>query len=135
MDTIAIPPLDLDHEIDPRALDRPDIPTPIYIVAKRLAERWIAEATRWGREDPIAILDLASGDGEFSDIVCDFADARDKLAVWVDRDENELREGLGREKTFRVETLVGDLNRDDWFDGIASRRFDRITVGLLHHHI
>ncbi len=122
MDTVTLPALDLDVEIDPRTLAGPDIPTPVYIVAKRLAQQWIAEATRWDREDPIALLDLASGDGEFSDIVCDFAD-------------NELREGLEREKTFRVETLVGDLDRDDWFDRIAGRRFDRITVGILHHHI
>ncbi len=135
METIALPPFDLDIEIDRRDLDRRDIPIPVYIVAKRLAQCWISEATRWEREDPITILDLASGEGGFSDIVCDFANARDKLALWVDRDENELREGIGRDKTFHIEILVGDLNRDDWFDRISGRRFDRITVGILHHHI
>src|SRR5439155_20569211 len=60
---------------------------------------------------------------------------RDKLAVWVDRDENELREGLKREKTFRVETLLADLDRDDWSARLAGRRFDRVTLGIAHHHL
>ena len=52
--------------------------TTSYIIAKRVAQAWLANETYWSEQAPIAILDLAAGEGEFSDIICDHTDTCDK---------------------------------------------------------
>ena len=136
MEELILAPTEFEAEVDPAQLGTGTPPTPSYIISKRLAQNWLATETEWKSQDPISILDLAAGEGEFSDIICDHASTAQKRALWVDTDTSAMDQGVTRvDGAFEIETLFGNVEDAKVFDLLNGREFNRIAMGLLHHHI
>jgi len=135
MNVTTLPLRTFECDLDPRD-EANAVPLSSYIVAKRVAQEWLAMATACDRQQPFSILDLGATEGEFSEIILDHVKSNQKLAVWVDAEANPMNEGIDRVNgAFPVEVCVGNVTDVVAISQISNRKFDRITVGLLHHFI
>ena len=135
MDEVTLSVTEFEFDLGPQEVGTAT-PASSYFVAARTARKWLAKATAWNKESPIAVLDLAAGFGDFSASVCAHATTQDKQAVWIDTDIDLMSEGKADvDGAYSVELMVGDVTNASDISLLGDRVFDRITVGLLHHYI
>jgi hypothetical protein len=77
---ITLPIWEFEYDLSEEELAKVQAPTSTYIFSKRLVQEWLAKATEGKERQAIAILDIAAGHGEFSDIICDHAGKCEKSA-------------------------------------------------------